>query len=465
MDFNLPNKDAVVLGNSSSGTAVCTLWAQKELVAGKLDKNSFFICGNLYSVEGINQLIRTVFMNPHIRAIVVCGEDLSRSGETLLKLFSEGVDDDNGIKGTNFKIDRNIDSDSIRLFTKSIRIVDMRRKSFDELRKTVESLSGKTEAFSAAKEFPKEQYGTEYVPSEMTGYKVTGKSIGDVWLSLLDLIMKLGVEKRSEHTEKQRELLNVVSVIEDDGDIEEYFSFGKNEVKWYSPTITTATKPEGVSYTYGERLFRKVDGNDQVAIAVERLKKNPYSRRAVAFTLSLDDLKSENPPCLMQVLWNMQFNRLYQTVVFRSHDIFGSWPMNMFALRQLQRNVAEKIGVGIAPMTCVSVSAHIYERDWLKSAAITKKYRLPDYRFYQDPRGSFVIRTEGETIVADFYTVDGSKTHYSFSGKDAIKLYKEITQSNLISRFDHAANLGMELYKAALAIKAVKKYVQDEEPD
>lgn len=463
MEFNLPNKDAVVLGNPESSVAVCTLWAQKEIIASRLDKNSFFICGNLYSMEGINHLIRTVFMNPHVRTIVVCGEDMSKSGETLLKLFENGIDENNGIKGTNFKIEKNIDADSINLFLKSVKIADMRRKSAEELKRTVQELNKKPEPFSEVKEFPKTRYGVDYVPSEMTGYNIRGNSIGDIWLALLDLVMKLGVEKKSESLIKQKELLNVVSVIENDGDIKEYFNFTKDDLEKYYPSMTTAEKPDKVSYTYGERLFRMVDGKDQMSIAVERLVKSPYSRRAVAFTWSLDDAKTDNPPCLTQVLWNIQFNQLCQTAIFRSHDIFGSWPMNVFALRKLQEDVAKKIGVGVGPLTCVSVSAHVYEKDWQNADELLKKYRVADHKFYQDPRGSFVIRIQDGQIIVDFYTQDGSRTQYSFRGTDPIKIYKEISQSNFISRFDHAANLGMELHKAALAIKLGKKYVQDEE--
>ncbi len=462
-NVNLPNPAAVITGNSESNIGICTLWSQKELIASRLERDSFFICGNLYSLEGINQLIRAIFLNPWLRVIVICGEDMSRSGETLLKLFHNGVDDDNGIIGTNFKVDKNIPKDCIELMRQHVRIIDMRRRSVDELRQKINELSTeKLPAFTQPKEFPSAPYGVDYIPSELVGYTVRARAVGEAWLTLLDLIMKLGVEKKSEFGMRQKELLDVLVTINEDSAIPEYFSFSEEDLEDYAKQIVTPEKPEGVSYTYGARLFGNGETN-QVSEAVERLKKSFYTRRAVASTWRLQDAKSDSPPCLMQISWNIQFNKLYQTATFRSWDIFSGMPINILALRKLQQDIAKQLGIECASLTCLGVSAHIYENNWQQSSETLEKYKKPDYRFYQDPRGSFVIRIEGNEIVADFYTEDGSKTQYSFRGTDVIKLYKEIAQSNLISRLDHAANLGMELYKASIAIRQGRKYVQDEE--
>jgi len=464
---NLPNPNAVVIGSAESNVALCTLWAQKELIAGRLDKDSFFICGNLYSLEGINQLIRTIYLNPWLRIIAICGEDLSRSGETLLKLFQNGVDEDNGIIGTNFKVDKNIAKEYIDLLRKNVTITDMRRKSTEELRQKVNELNAKRlEPFTEPKEFPKTEFGVDFIPSEVAGYSLRGKSIGETWLSFLDLVMKLGVEKKSEYQMKQKEMLNVMAVIEGgDNRIEEWLPFTKEDLERYVPTIVSNKKPDKVSYSYGERLFENIEeiGANQVDFAINYLKKTPYSRRALAFTWRLGDANKEQPPCLTQVVWNIQFNKLWQTAIFRSHDIYAAWPMNLFALKKLQEDVASKIGIESGPLACLSVSAHIYENDWKEANRILEKHKRPDYKFYADPRGSFVIRIEGDELVVDFYTQDGSKTQYSFRGTDVIKLYKEISQSHFIVRLDHAANLGMELYKASQALKKGLKYIQDEE--
>lgn len=461
---NLPNPAAVVIGSAESNVALCTLWAQKELIASRLERDSFFICGNLYSLEGINQLIRTIYLNPWLRAIVLCGEDLSRSGETLLKLFHNGVDDDNGIIGTNFKVDKNIPKEYIDLLIKNVTITDMRRKSPEELRQKVNELTAKKlTPFTEPKTFPSATYGVNYIPSELVGYNIHAANAGEAWLSVLDLITKLGVEKKSEYEIKQKELLNVLVTIDEDGAIPEFFPFTEKELNNYTAQIVTAEKPTDISYTYGERLFGSEKEVNQVNEAVERLKKSFYTRRAVASTWRLTDAKSDNPPCLVLLSWNVQFNKLYQTAVFRSWDIFAGMPLNVLALRKLQQDIAKKLGIEAASLTCMAVSAHVYENNWRQAEEILQKYKKPDYKFYQDPRGSFVIRIEGEELIVDFYTEDGSKTQYAFRGTDPIKLYKEIAQSHFISRIDHAANLGMELYKARLAIRQGKKYVQDEE--
>jgi thymidylate synthase len=43
-------------------------------------------------------------------------------------------------------------------------------------------------------------------------------------------------------------------------------------------------KPEGVEYTYGERLFSHHYGKNQIEYIINKLSKIPYSRRAIGIT-------------------------------------------------------------------------------------------------------------------------------------------------------------------------------------
>ena len=46
-------------------------------------------------------------------------------------------------------------------------------------------------------------------------------------------------------------------------------------------------------------------------------------------------------------------------------------------------------------------------------------------------------------------------------GTNAIKLYNTIVREKLLTKLEHAAYLGKELYKAELALEYGKKYVQE----
>jgi thymidylate synthase len=132
---------------------------------------------------------------------------------------------------------------------------------------------------------------------------------------------------------------------------------------------------EGWSYTYNNRLtsYPGQEGSiDQVAKMLERLAKTPFTRRAQAITwIPETDAVGDEPPCLQRIWARMSQNRegfrLHLVSDFRSNDWFKAAFMNMFALTELQRRMAEKLqvmmGQPVEPGTFTQVvagSAHIY---------------------------------------------------------------------------------------------------------
>lgn len=457
-------KDLLIVGNADSNVAVCTLWTEKNRVAERIGKSKFAACGNLYSAGGINFLLRNIFANPKIRFVVVFGADLTKTGDALLKLSQNGIDEKHCIKGTEIRIEECITNEDIDAMRKSVEFVDMRKNGFEELVKKIDELNARRmPAFGEPKYFPETTPEFSTLPSEYAGFLARENSIGEVWLKILDLIMKYGVDKPSEYGMRQKEIINLVSIIESDSKIEDYFHFDENALEDYYKSLLTTEKPEGIAYTYGERLLE----SDQVKNAIKKLREVPHTRRAFAFTLRFGDIKSDNPPCLTMINWNIQRNKLYQTAHFRSQDMFVGYPMNLFGLRKFQEHVANEVGVGLGSLMCVTTSAHVYENNWEEAKKILEEQAprmlAKSHKLMLDPRGSFVISTHGDRLIAEHFTADGQKTQFRFEGEDPKMIYKEILAHNLVSRLDHAAYLGYELLRAATCIKSGKKFVQDAE--
>ena len=107
-------------------------------------------------------------------------------------------------------------------------------------------------------------------------------------------------------------------------------------------------------YTYHQRLFgydcpgvERV--YDQIELLAARLAKTPHSRRAQAITWKVwEDNFCYDPACL-QSLWCRVLPDdedtwvLNANVRFRSNDAYKAAFMNMFALIQLQKRIAERI--------------------------------------------------------------------------------------------------------------------------
>ncbi len=107
-------------------------------------------------------------------------------------------------------------------------------------------------------------------------------------------------------------------------------------------------------YTYHQRLFNYSvpgldDSFDQIEWIVKKLSETPYSRRAQAITWKVWEDNYCNDPACLQSLWcrllpgENDHWHLNMNVRFRSNDAYKAAFMNMFALVQLQKKIADRI--------------------------------------------------------------------------------------------------------------------------
>ena len=80
----------------------------------------------------------------------------------------------------------------------------------------------------------------------------------------------------------------------------------------------------------------------------------------------------------------------------------------------------------------------------------------------EDPLGYFLIRIEPEKKIIEVAFVTPDHTiRKVITGQYAIEIYYTIIKRKLVTRYEHAAYLGKELYKAEMALRYGKKYKQD----
>ena len=80
-----------------------------------------------------------------------------------------------------------------------------------------------------------------------------------------------------------------------------------------------------------------------------------------------------------------------------------------------------------------------------------------------DPKGYFLIRINEERgkIEAAFCDLKENKVRIIIRGDNPMEIYTAILKEDLISLLDHAADIGVELEKAYIALKTGQKYTQD----
>lgn len=507
-DWPILYHDILRVKDPTHHLGICTLWTERDVVKKLVGDTPHNVIGNLYSAQGINAMMRNVFANPNIRTIVVWGSEMSLSGHSLLMFKVHGVDEERKIVKGRGEIEGEIPDDAIALFRKSVDVVDMRGRRADEFKaKIVELAQKKTNPFlSKPRVFPKSEPKVEVLPSGHVGFSVRGKTVAQTWLKLLNEIYKYGRPKHTRYSKDNelKEILNLTAVVEDEDPekvyFPEYLPFGRGELEAYYAEIMTSREVPGVAYNYGKRM-RVHFGVDQIAKMKKLLKERPASKKMIAVTtdpkLDWSRANRGDTPCLVMALGSVQDKKFYLTAHFRSQDMVHGWPRNTFALRKLQKDIADSAGYAMGPLTMITHSAHIYSDDFTLVGEILDEWYLkelgysPAVHFSFDPRGNIVVEVAeddgqfdpsvlwGEVvplpishelksrekatklIKVSLYEPDGGPLVREWVGRTPSEVMFQITDWAHLSDPAHAMYVGSELQRAYEAIVSGKKYHQD----
>lgn len=468
----------LVLGNLNSSVAICSMWSDREYVAGQVGLENVIVVGNLYSHgPGIEGIIRNVLANPSIRSIVLAGKDKSQSAETLLNFFSQGVEITNkGLvipRPTSIKpedlpsgrrsIDNAIPIEALDLLRRNVSVVDMREKSWAEVHEMVLK-NEELPAFSEPVVYPKSESKVSVMKGEDIGFVFHGERPEEVWLEILRTIRQFGYIGETQWTSGSQEVLNLVAVL--DGDLDQMMKWpgwvghsSEAVLKYSQQLINGVALDKEDSYAYGERM--RVKKGDQIGFLIEQLKKKPQSRSMV---IDLWDVEGdwfgrpESPPCLTQAWFRLFQGKLCATFLYRSHDMFGAWIKNAMGDRLLQAYVANQSALPLGRTTIISESAHVYEHDFVEIDRLLKDNPLK-WEFIEDPRGNVIITVEDGEIILRHENASGTLT--TLKGTSARHLYKEVWGNKLVSTLEHAMYVGFELAKAETSLKENREYKQD----
>lgn len=462
-------KERLWIGKGDIGI-VC-LWTAKERVVEKLDKEAMkrvAVIGQLYTKSGIEYIIKNCFRNPKIRYLIVWGEDLNGSGEMLAEARLEELEKSGGV----------IPREAIKEWLKVLKIIDMRGKRIEEVGEMMKKLEIKRVGGLVKREFKMTEARNEKRPSERSGFRVEAETIGEAWLEILDDILKFGVvvPRVCVYGGEEKVLLDVVSVITAEEinkpKIWRYFSFNKDDLRIYFKNFFKPKRGEE-PYTYGERLFAyEIDGEviDQVAVMAEKLRSFPYNKGALAvlWQAGIDNFGKRKPwrtPCLTLVQGFCLEDKLFLTAYFRSNDMFGAWSQNAFALRKLQTELAKKIGRETGDLTIISSTAFIDGNDLAAAERVVGENRKS--KFNKDRRGYLTIETKEGRIICKHYDNEGGLIkEYREAGKEertAMKMASKLVADKVISKIDHALDIGEQLGRAEDAVKLGLKFEQDKD--
>ena len=468
-DWPLYCKDDLKVGNLQSEVGIATLWTPKEKILKIIPSEKFAVVGQLYSTsEGISLLLRNCLANKKIRHIIVVGSDLTESGEALIQLSKQGLNDNHEIIGSDhIQLHKEIPRRAVELFRQSVRVHDYRQlREYQELNRVIDQLPqfgsyGDPEVFREPKIEPPESF-----PSAPTGFFIRQRLIADAWLNALWQVLRFGINSEVE-CKSRRELLDQIMVIEAEAESpswREFFPFSREQLKNYVDLFFNTGAYADVS-SYGRRLH-ELYGIDQLKAITRLLKSELKTRRAVALAwYPKEDLEQKAPSTLISiqttVLQKDGSPHLFLKADFREQDIFNEWPLDAYALRTLQFRLSRELGIEPGTLTIVTGCSYTALHDVARATKVVQENPRRLVRV-GDPRGNLLIALRGGKIEVTQQDPNG-KTIDRFYGQTAKELYTKIALEERVSSLAHAADIGAELQKAEIALAHGLRYQQDQE--
>jgi len=210
--------------------------------------------------------------------------------------------------------------------------------------------------------------------------------------------------------------------------IHKNFPGGPEELEAYRQEVVSGIHDHWINpaagkwtYTYHERMFaycpveniRDADSPrpfkkvDQVRYIIDYLSQIGHSRRAQAVTwMPTADPQTDDPPCLQRIWCRLLANEagelsLNMNTHWRSRDLYKAWFMNVYALTDLQRTIAEEISrkkdvpVRVGRYVDISDSLHIYGSYFDEVAPEVEKMRQSPFhtRAWESSHPAFEMMT------------------------------------------------------------------------
>ena len=122
---------------------------------------------------------------------------------------------------------------------------------------------------------------------------------------------------------------------------------------------------------YGYILKHK-HGFNQIDKMVELLTADPNSRRAV-MNINIPNervIETKDEPCTIALQFLARDGKLYCTAIMRSNDIWFGTPYDWAFFIELQKVIADRLGLQYGTYTHFATSFHMYERNYSEIKAI-----------------------------------------------------------------------------------------------
>jgi thymidylate synthase len=249
---------------------------------------------------------------------------------------------------------------------------------------------------------------------------ITADCLPEAWEKAVLAVWDKGLEVKTQYDKPDdppsRDATVVITIADPfrEPRIHKNFPGGPEELEAYRQEVVAGIHDHWIdpaagkwTYTYHERLFayspveniedvkprRPFKKVNQIQYIIDCLSQAGHSRRAQAITwMPTADPGTEHPPCLQRIWCRLVRDErdgewfLNMNTHWRSRDLYKAWFMNVYALTDLQRIIAEEISskrgesVRVGRYVDISDSLHIYGSYFNEVAIEVEKMRKSSFR-------------------------------------------------------------------------------------
>lgn len=266
---------------------------------------------------------------------------------------------------------------------------------------------------------------------------IKGRTLPEVWEKSIKRVWEEGdiiatqYDKPEDPPSKDATVMLEITNPLEEPRIHKCFPGGPVELEAYRQEVVDGIHDHWVDpangkweYTYHERLnayegFKKIPAHeayyiaipekietykiDQVKYMIETLKACPHSRRAQAITWKpWEDCGITDPACLQRIWARVINDKLIFNVHMRSNDAFKAAFMNMYAFIDIQKKIADELGVEVGTYTHLIDSYHLYGSYYGEIEGFLKDNRpIEDKTYRSDEEPWSSMTEEAKEIIAN----------------------------------------------------------------
>ncbi|MBN1765082.1 MAG: hypothetical protein JW860_07485 [Sedimentisphaerales bacterium] len=263
---------------------------------------------------------------------------------------------------------------------------------------------------------------------------IDAECLPEAWEKAVLAVWHQGIEVKTEYDKPEDPLsrdATVVITVDNpfaEPRIHKNFPGGPEELEAYRQEVCYGIHDHWIdpaagkwTYTYHERLFAYSPTDDlikakprvffpinQIDYIVNKCSETFYTRRAQAITwMPTADPVTTDPPCLQRLWFRIIEGAGGELVLnmnshWRSRDLYKAWFMNVYALTDLQRIVAERISekigrtVKVGRYVDITDSLHIYGSYFKEALPEIEKMADGDYtrRSWSSDHPAFQMMTQ-----------------------------------------------------------------------